>query len=123
MVPVHIVIADRDVSNVELIVPPTKTVVGKVVIEGAGLAPGGLEFEYDASNPISARITAHASVARPDRSFRLTLPLGKLGTFLLETPANYSVKSVSYGSLDLLRNPLTITASGAEEFVVVLEPR
>ena len=58
MVPVHIAVVDHDISNVELIVPPTKTIVGKVVIEGAALAPGGLELQYDASNPVAARVTA-----------------------------------------------------------------
>ena len=122
MVPVHIVVVDHDISNVELIVPTTKSIVGKVVIEGAGLAPSGLELQYDASNPEAARVTAYASIARPDRSFRVTLPQGRLGTVLLKTPDNYSIRSVSYGFLDVLRNPLTITAAGMDEFLVVLEP-
>ena len=102
--------------------PPTKTIVGKVVIEGAALAPGGLELQYDASNPVAARITAYTSVARPDRSFRVTLPQGRLGTVLIKTPDNYSIRSVSYGFVDALRNPLTITAAGMVEFLVVLVP-
>ena len=76
---VHVVITDRDITDLELVVPPTKAVSGKMLIEGSGRAPTLFLFNYDATNPEVARSIASAPINQRDQSFRATLPVGKLG--------------------------------------------
>jgi hypothetical protein len=124
MQPVHVQVADGDIMDLELIVPKTKTISGRIVLEGAGRAPPSFQFSYDAANPPVARNNAFASLNLRDQSFRITLPVGILGIVSPVAPAeNFSVKSFTYGTLDLLREPLTISASDDAELRVVLETR
>jgi len=124
MMPLHITVADRDIRDVEVVVTPTKTVAGKILIEGNGRPPAGFQFAYDGSNPAVARNTAFASINLRDQTFQLTLPVGKLGMVLpmpMSTTESYAVKSFTYGTVDLLKDTLTIAASDKAEFRVVLE--
>ena len=122
MVPVHVEVADRDIRELELVVPTTKKVSGRIVLEGEGRAPPGFQFSYDASNPVVARNNTFASVNLRDQSYQITLPVGRLGTVIPLAPAgNFLIKSFTYGTLDLLKEPLTISASDNVELRVVLE--
>jgi hypothetical protein len=121
MVPVHVEVAGRDITDLELVVPTTKKISGRIVVEGEGRAPPGFQFSYDASNPVVARNNTFASVNLRDQSFQITLPVGRLGTVIPTAPAgNFSIKAFTYGNLNLLKEPLIISASDNAELRVVL---
>jgi len=58
----------------------------------------------------------------PDGTFRLQLPEGERSPLSMPVnlPPGYSLKSVFYGSTDLLRSPLKISRSDPQEFVIVV---
>jgi hypothetical protein len=113
--PVTIEVGDKNLSGVEISVYRLKDVTGRVVIEGRGAMPRlvmPLGSGPDAFVPIEPR---------QDGTFRLRLPEGQrsVGPFT-PLPAGYSVKSFTYGSIDLTRDPLRIAMTDSSELRLTL---
>jgi len=112
---VTIDVGDKNLSGVEISVNRLKDVAGRVVIEGRGVMPRlvmPLGSGPDTFVPIEPQ---------QDGTFRLKLPEGqrRVGSFT-QLPAGYSVKSFTYGNVDLTRDPLRITMTDSSELRLTL---
>jgi TonB family protein len=113
--PTSLTVGNKDLSGVEIALPTMKVITGRVTIEGLGQVTPRLNFTL-ADSSGTAPATA---VGQPDGTFRLTLPDGER-RLTLNVPG-YSVKALSYGSVDLLREPLVkISSTDSAQFQVVL---
>jgi hypothetical protein len=95
--------------------PVVRCVPGRAVVEGDGPIP-----------PLTFTLTGGpgqgAQTVRPDGNgrFGVLVPAGgrRIALSQLSQPPGYSVKSFTYGSADLLRDPLMVSASDSSEIVV-----
>jgi TonB family protein len=109
----QIVVGNADVNGIEFTVVPMKNVSGRVMIEGLG-APPRLAFTIVHPN---GRVTLVAA-QQPDGTIRLFLPEGE-HRVLLEVPG-YTVKSLTYRSIDLLKDPIKVASADTEQLLVSL---
>ncbi len=113
-----VVVADRDIAGVA--VAGYAELPGKAILQDGGKFPS-----LPTALMIEAKPQKGASMAtaiRPDGTFRFPLPEGQYRITLGKLPAGTSVKSISYGSIDLLKEPLILDGSAEPgELQVVLE--
>ena len=113
-----VVVADRDVSGI--------AVAGYAELPGKAMLQDGGKFP---ALPVALMIEAQpqkgapmATAIRTDGTFRFPLPEGQYRIALGKLPAGTAVKSISYGSIDLLKDPLILDGSAEPgELRVVLE--
>jgi hypothetical protein len=106
-------VTDRDLTGLELIIPWTGNVNGRVSVEGGGPAPT-LPVVFAGGG---RRSTGHHGGGP---TFGVTLPEG-LFQFTTTVPPGFYLKSVTAGSTDLLSNPLRMSRTEPPpEIVVVL---
>src|SRR5262245_21447200 len=111
-----IVVSNSDVSGIEFSVPPTRTVAGRVVMDGVGAAPQRLLFTVIYTN---GTVTMNSTV-QPDGTFNVLLPEGEHRIAL--NAVGYYVRSMSHGFADLLKDPLTLSNTDTAQLVVALTP-
>jgi hypothetical protein len=96
---------------------------GSALPVAAGFQGPYVLFRLSASPPGFASPIA-TSDTRPDGSFELSLSMaGSVGQFAITPtmiPYGYYVKSINYGTVDLLRSPVAITAHDTTQLQVVL---
>jgi hypothetical protein len=117
-----VVVVDKDIAGIEISVP--KDTPGRVVVEGGGPAPRmnlPLTMLAAAGAAPPAATTTLAITPQIDGGFRVALPIGDrhIGS-PAGLPAGYSVKSIMYGSADLLKDPLKVTANDSADLVITL---
>jgi hypothetical protein len=132
VIPVHV--ANTEVRNIEMIVPRWKQVSGQVAVDGGGplpqvrlllkpvkdpiakpgvkaLSPSG--FVTNDMAPALVPITPIVNLdLKPDGTFVARIPDGDWNvSFYSELPAGYAIKSLTYGTVDILRSPLKLRLS------------
>jgi hypothetical protein len=145
---ISVTVPDKDIHDVEIIVPPEVDVVGRVAVDGYGPPPkfslllvGDGATGWSAAKPgqlpsistdalFSLRFGAGDGTqavqlnvtALPDGSFKMRLPEGGYRVAAVPGgvpfPAAYFVRSISYGSADLLQEPMTVSASKYSELQI-----
>ncbi len=133
---VPVIVASVDVENIEVAVPRQKEVTGRLILEGSGpmarmviglspLAGGptsgiGLPQGATAGLPGGPPSTMNIN-PQPDGTFRLTLLEGEQRVGPVSgLPPGYTLKSLTYGATDLLKNPLKVAASDSFEIRAVV---
>jgi hypothetical protein len=113
-----VIVPEKDFLNLEVSMPPMKQVTIKTVIEGGGWTPTGWFTlnKYNAESPGAMfRLSSH----QDERSLQTILPLGEFSVELAPLHSTYGatarLKSVVYGSSDLLSGPFKISQSDSEE--------
>ena len=115
--PTSLAVGNKDLSGVEIAVPAMKELSGRVTIEGLGQIAPRLSFNVADSSGVVA--PPAAAEAQPDGTFRLTLPEGERRVTL--TVPGYTVKALSYGTVDVLREPLLrISSTDSAQFQIAL---
>ena len=116
MQPVIVAVADRDVTGVELVVPPLIPVRGAVSLDRNGARPR-FSVQFGALLPAGATpstppysVTANAML---DGTLSTSLPPGQYKLILSNVPEGYYLKTLSTGSIDLLGSPLRVSATDA----------
>lgn len=109
-----VVVANKDVTGVDVVVPQTREVTGRVLIEGLSQTTPRLSFSL--VDPLG-NFTVPVTVQR-DGTFRAVFPEGER-TVTLAVPG-FAVKSLNYGATDLLKSPLKIAVSDQAELQVTL---
>jgi hypothetical protein len=105
--PTSFTVGLRDVNDLQLLVPSSRDIAGKVTLEGAGELPRSLTFVA-----ASSRIPADV---RADGSFTVTLPDTFPVALASDTlPEGYAVSAVRYGIWDLLASPLQLSGPETE---------
>jgi hypothetical protein len=113
-----VVVADRDITSV--------SVAGYAELTGKAVFQDGRKF---LATPTALMIVATpqkgpslATVIGADGTIRFPIPEGQYRIALGKLPAGTFVKSISYGSIDLLKDPLLLDGSAEQgELRVVLE--
>jgi hypothetical protein len=115
--PVEITVRDADIRGIQLAIAGSRSVPVRPVMEGGGAVPfprlalmtnsGATGLEVN----VVADRTGRISVVLPEVESRIGIPSSAL-------PAGYTVKSMTYGSTDLLRSPLKISPSDTDELHV-----
>src|SRR4030095_4420857 len=115
----------QDVAGIEI--KSATEVRGRVVMSD-GSRPASpffqIKSEYDAGNAGNAgamQTIQREFAVEPDGSFTLGVVRGEQRISVLGLPVSYSVKSIPYGSTDLLSNPLSLNAPPTSEILVTLE--
>jgi len=122
--PVALSVGNVDVTNFEIRIPEPKEVRGRIIIRGnvpmprvvLSLAPaGGSVAGARAINvPANPQQDGTFTVALPEGERQITIVTGTL-------PAGYSLASFTYGTTDLLKNPLRVAAADDAELRVTFD--
>jgi len=105
-------VGQNDVRNLEVIIPFQLETTGRVVLEGRDLGPNAT---VQATLPTFTSATGiHA-----DGSFKLRLPEGENQISMARLPAEFSVKKISYGNIDITRNPLNVDATTTPQEILI----
>ena len=116
MQPVIVAVADRDVTGVELVVPPLIPVRGAVSVDRNGARPR-FSVQFGALLPAGATPStppyATTANAMPNGTLSASLPPGQYKLLLSNVPEGYYLKTLSTGSIDLLGSPLRVSATDA----------
>jgi hypothetical protein len=112
--PVMVTVADRDVTDIDLIIPPLIPVRGTVALDGSGARPrfslqfGGL---FPAGGSVSTPPYAATVVVMPDGAFSTALPPGEYRLLLNDLPEGYYLKTISRDAMNLFANPVNVLAT------------
>jgi hypothetical protein len=112
-------------------VPQSTPVIvqGTVLVDGGAVVPPfTLTFQHRAgSTAVRVAMAGNfgnpfmvLSIAESDTTFSALLQEGDCRVTWANLPANYNVKSISAGSVDLRKSPLTVTRSAIPRIVVIL---
>jgi hypothetical protein len=116
IVPTHVVVGSKDTGPVDFAIPATRQIRGRVIVDGGGPLPrAGIR-----AIPVTAPSAGVATV-KADGTFVATLPFGEFQLEMTNVAAPYRVKSMQYGSLDLMQQKLSVTEENPQEIVVTLE--
>jgi hypothetical protein len=111
---VSLVVPNKDVTDAQIVFPPLVELKGHV--EGPGIVTFLL---FNVISPSGSRVGT-AATAQADGSFKLTLPEGEWRLTL--TASGFTLKSMTYGTTDLLKDSINIRAGSTQELRVTLAP-
>jgi TonB family protein len=114
--PLPVVVADQDITGLEIVVIPTVNVTGNVVVEGNGPRP---RVQLSLSPFKGTGQTAGVST-QPDGTFRATVPEGDYRVSWSNLPVGHEIKSLTTGSIDLLTTPLKVSVDAPPEPIRLL---
>jgi len=104
-----------------------RVVTGRVSVEGGAPTPSSFTLPLMASGGAQASVLRGGAgpslTIRPqiDGAFRLQLPSGEYRVGAPgRLPPGYTIQSIVYGGVDLLRNPLTISPDDSAELLINL---
>jgi carboxypeptidase family protein len=114
-------VGNRNVSGIELVLRAMSAVRARVVVEDGGpIIPGGFRFSATVSS--GRRITPGWMGPWPDGTLQLWLPEGEY-RLSVDLRGEYALKSLTWGSTDLLIQPLKISASSSRDLEIQLTLR
>jgi hypothetical protein len=114
---VPVAVGTQDITGLEISFPPHKDVVGRVAwdpLVASGVFPRW-SLRLQGTSAITALITPQA-----DGSFLAQLPVGEWRASVGGVPAAFAVKSLMYGTTNLLSTPLKVAAGDTQELRVVV---
>jgi hypothetical protein len=124
--PLNVTVGATDVTGVTIRLPQSKTIAGHITVQGS--LPKNIRVPRLAFllAPLAGIPTSSASVpvnAEPDGSFKVALPPGERGLSVVAgtVPPGYKLASFTYGTTDLLKNPIRISPSDTAELHVMLD--
>jgi hypothetical protein len=117
-------VADKDVADIQIVVPAEREVMIRASVEGGGPPPA---FEMSLSHPVSSTNQVPVGVFRvlvkpeSDGTFKVRLPNDERRVQLAGFPLGYRAKTISYGSIDLKQQTLKISTSDVSEIQITME--
>jgi hypothetical protein len=118
-----ITIGEADARNVEFAAPAVRQIRGRVVVEGAGPMPRvSLTLVSNAPQSAGALIRAPEILIdpQPDGRFSIAVPEGVYRAAVSVAAGGYRVRSLTLGSVDLLKENLQAPTRGAAEMRITL---
>jgi hypothetical protein len=93
--PIPVAVGNKEVADVELSVPATREVKGRIAIEGDGPMPSAIGFALSAVSALQGGVANVSSEVRPDGTFSLVLPEGqrRISMIAAMIPPGYLVTS------------------------------
>jgi len=112
----------KDLSGVDITLPALRELTGRLVVEGLSQIAPRLTFILSDSSGPASRLgnLSSAGVAQSDGTFKVILPESEHKVSL--SVPGFSVRSLTYGSTDLLRDPLKISSAVSQELHVTVVP-
>jgi len=114
MPPVTLVVSDKDVTDFRVVIPLSNDLTGNVIVEGNGPRPRfTVSFNrVDATaNPITAIATNGFTVTAPQGQYRITTT---------GLAAGYNIKSIKFGDVDALTQPIALNAAPGQVLTITL---
>jgi hypothetical protein len=105
-------VGHNDVRDLEIVIPFQLETTGRVLLEGRDLGPNAT---VQATLPTFTTATG----IYDDGSFKLRLPEGENQISMARLPAEFSVRKISYGDIDITRNPLKVDATTIPQEIVI----
>jgi hypothetical protein len=127
-----ITVGSTNVSNVEIRIPPTREINGKITVRGNVPVPRVIFTLANGAAPININqgvvsntagsVTVPTNVGT-DGVFKVTLPEGERAISIQPSslPSGYSVDSFTYGSTDLLKNPMRVALTDTAEIAIAVD--
>lgn len=113
-----IVVGNQDVTGIEFSVPPTRTVAGQILLEdGPSTEIAGQRLGFTIAYPNGS--VGIAAILQANGNFSLLVPAGEHRITLNVMPG-YTTRSMTFGSIDLLRELLRIDSTNTAQLVVTL---
>jgi protein TonB len=109
-------VGDQDVTGLEIVVIPTATVTGNVVVEGNKLTPR-VQLQL---SPFKGTGQTMGMSTQPDGTFRTIVPEGDYRVSWSNLPVGHELKSISAGSVDLLTTPLKVSVDAPPQPIKVV---
>ena len=118
--PISVIIPNQDTTNLVIALPLTKVVQGIVVNNsGAGVA-GRFSLSYSQTTPSSSSSGSRSIATLSDGKFILEIPPG--GDLRISASGTgFSIKSLTYGTTDLMRENMRVAMTDTAELRVVLD--
>lgn len=116
------VVSGKDLTNVEIKTQPAREIPGRVVINDPAKPRVGFSIVVP-NRPINAPGQRFNAPTGPDGKFTLTLPEGE-NRLVFEpalVPPGFVLKSATYGSLDILANPIKVAATDTAELILTFD--
>jgi len=114
-------LAAADITGLEIAVPRQKDITGKVILEGSGLMPRFMIPLTPLPGASSPQVQYMNINPQPDGSFSVSILEGVRQVGVSSNlPAGYTLKSMTYGTTDVLKNPLKVAISDSAELRVTL---
>jgi hypothetical protein len=124
--PVTLAVGAADINDVQIRLPEPKTIRGRIAVQGN--VPGNIPMPRVAFSlaPIAGIPASSATVPpnlEPDGSFTIGLPEGERRISIVPgtVPPGYKIASLTYGTTDLLKDPLRIAAGDNAELRVTFD--
>jgi hypothetical protein len=111
----QVTVGNRDVTGVIVAVPQDILVSGHVIAEGAQTAPPAIIVEGNGRAPTGQN--------RNTGTFILSLEKGENSISVRNIPEAYLLKSITYGDVDLQKEPLKLDGPANWDIIVRLAPR
>jgi len=115
--PRNIIVGDKDL-DLEIVVPLKLQIQGRAVIEKDTPLPRAAVIATPTAAPLFG---GGGTDVRSDGSFMMILSGGEYRVRVANVPAPYRVKSIEYGSSNLLKEDLKVEQANLEEIVVTFE--
>jgi hypothetical protein len=109
-------VGEKDISELELVLPPTRNVTGRIVVQNGPLPRALLEFS-------SARGYIAGATINPDLTFTTRLHPARHRVELAGMPVGYAVTSVRVGSQDATQGFVVENADLSGVVITVAAPR
>ncbi len=127
-----VTVGAANVANVEIRIPVTKEISGKITVRGNVPVPRVIFTLANGGAPININqgvvSNAAGSVTVPtnvgtDGVFKVTLPEGERAISIQPSslPSGYSVDSFTYGTVDLLKNPMRVALTDTAEIAIAVD--
>jgi hypothetical protein len=124
--PMTLTVGTADITDLTIRLPQPKAIKGRITVQGN--LPGSVAFPRVAFflPPLPGIPSSSATVgvnAQPDGSFTVTLPVGErqIGLASGSVPPVYKVTAFTYGTTDLLKNPLRAAATDTAELQLTFD--
>jgi len=115
-----VVIPSQDTTNLVISLPLTRDVPGIVVNNSGAGMQGRLSMSYSQTSGTGSTSGSRTIGTQADGKFSLEVPDGSDVRLTLSVPG-YTVKSATYGTTDLMRENMRVTAKDTAEIRVVLD--
>jgi hypothetical protein len=124
--PLSVMVGATDVTGLTIRLPAPKVITGRVTVQGnlpKNIPVPRLAFLLAALPGIPASSASVPANAEPDGSFRIALPDGErqISVVAGTVPTGFKLVSFTYGTTDLLKNPIRVTPADAAELHVTLD--
>jgi TonB family protein len=117
MSPVSVTVSSRDLTGLQIAIPPLKPLTVRFSVSGNGPSPSALTMSIIDS--ISGAM-AIPGTAQPDGTFKVMAPEGAYRIAL--TVPGFTVQELKYGADDVARQPINVSVADRAELLATVTP-